>query len=118
MPDSPVSAGAGSAAAPSTDGPPPDLARPYGFARGFSYRREAFGGILYHYEGVQPDPRVTFVDNGFLLDLLDALAAHPDTPPSELVEAVAGRFALDAAERERVQDFFATLIARGALVPR
>lgn len=94
-----------------------DLLRCHRFGHGFSYRREAFGGILYHYEGVQPDPRVTFVDNGFLLDLLDALAAHPQTAPRDLLDAVRVRFDLDPAECARLESFFATLIQRGALVP-
>jgi putative mycofactocin binding protein MftB len=92
--------------------------RCYGFGRGFTWRREAFGGILYHYEGLRPDPRVSFVDNSFLIDLLDALAAHPAVPPAELLDAVQARFALDAPARARLEDFLATLIARGALVPR
>ena len=109
-------------AAPGATGPTaadaiPSLERQHRFGHGFSYRREAFGGILYHYEGVQPDPRVTFVDNGFLLDLLDALAANPGSTPQALLDAVRERFALDAAECARLESFFLTLIQRGALVP-
>jgi hypothetical protein len=107
------------APAAAQDAPPaPDPGRCYGPGRGFTWRREAFGGILYHYEGVQPDPRVTFVDNAFLLELLDALQAHPHVPLGALCAAVQARFGLDAAERGRVDAFFATLIARGALVPQ
>ena len=90
----------------------------YGFGHGFTYRREAFGGILYHYEGIQPDPRVTFVDNPFLIDLLDTVRERPDVPLDALADAVQAHFALDGAERARMDAFFATLIARGALVPR
>jgi putative mycofactocin binding protein MftB len=98
-------------------GPGWEPGRRYGFARGFTYRREPFGGILYHYEGVQPDPRVTFLDHPFLIDLLETLAAQPQVPLDALVDQVAAHCALDAAERRRVETFFATLIARGALVP-
>jgi len=91
--------------------------RRYRPGRGFTYRRESFGGILYHYEGVQPDPRVTFVDNAFLIDLLDAVTGHPDVPLDALAQGVQAHFGLDGAERRRMDAFFATLIARGALVP-
>lgn len=100
-----------------TQRPRPEPGRAYAPARGFTYRREAFGGILYHYEGVQPDPRVTFVNHGFLIDLLDALTANPGTPLEALVAGVQAHCGLDAAGRERVESFFATLIERGALVP-
>ncbi len=92
--------------------------RCYGFGRGFTFRREAFGGILYHYEGVKPDPRVTFVDNGFLIDLLETVRERPKLPLDALADAVQAHFALSPAERERIDAFFATLIERGALVPR
>ena len=97
--------------------PLPESGRRYRLGRGFTYRRESFGGILYHYEGVQPDPRVTFVDNAFLIDLLDTLHEHPDVPLDALLGAVAARFALDDAERGRLRSFFTALIERGALVP-
>ena len=92
--------------------------RRYGFGHGFTFRREAFGGILYHYEGVQPDPRVTFVDNGFLIGLLETVRARPDLPLDALAQGVQTHFALGPAERARMDEFFSTLIARGALVPR
>lgn len=112
--DTPDAAGgkAGGAA-----GPTPDPARVYGCARGFTYRREAFGGILYHYAGVQPDPQVTFVNHGFLIDLLEALQANPGVPLGELVAGVQAHCGLDAGQRARIESFFATLIQRGALVP-
>jgi len=105
------------AAGAAPDARTPQPGRRYAPARGFTYRREPFGGILYHYEGIQPDPRVTFVDNAFLIDLLDAVQAHPHLPLSELSDAVQARFGLGPAERERMDSFFGTLIARGALVP-
>jgi hypothetical protein len=97
--------------------PAPDWSRVYAFGRGFTWRREPFGGILYHYEGVQPDPRVTFVDSAFTIDLLEALRANPGATLGALVAGVQAHCALDAAQRGRVESFFATLIARGALVP-
>ena len=92
-----------------------DFSKAYGFTPGFSYRREPFGGILYHYEGVKPDPRVTFVDNVFLIDLLDRVG---DEPLEDLVTRIAGHFALDAKEIAAIRGFLADLIVRGALVER
>lgn len=107
---------------PMPDGATAGVARPapgvrYGLARGFSFRREAFGGILYHYEGVQPDPRVSFVSSPFLIDLLDAVAAHEETPLDALVAGVAAHFGLGDDAVRRIETFLATLIERGALVP-
>jgi len=109
--------GATSTAAPQSPHGDLEPGRRYGFGRGFTFRREAFGGILYHYEGIRPDPRVTFVDNGFLIDLLETVQAQPEVALDALCGAVQSRFGLDAAERGRIDAFFATLIARGALVP-
>ncbi len=95
-----------------------DPAKRYRLGHGFAYRRESFGGILYHYEGVQPDPRVTFVDNAFLIDLLDALQANPEATLGRLLDGVQARFGLDAAARAGLDAFFATLTERGALVPQ
>jgi hypothetical protein len=119
MPPASPSPAAPAVNVPAAAAPAPALQpeRRYGPGRGFTWRREAFGGILYHYEGVQPDPRVSFVDNAFLIDLLDALAAHPQLALGALLDGVQARFALDAAERAHLEAFFATLIARGALVP-
>ena len=91
--------------------------RCYGFGHGFTFRREAFGGILFHYEGVKPDPRVTFVDSAFLIDLLETVRDRPELPLAALADAVQAHFALDPAERARLDAFFTTLIERGALVP-
>ena len=93
----------------------PDFHRPYGFPRGFSFRREPFGGILYHYEGIKPDPRVTFVDNPFLLDLLERV---DDRPLEDLIAGVSAHFALPSEDEAAIRAFFATLIERGALVDR
>jgi len=92
-----------------------DFSKAYGFPPGFSFRREAFGGILYHYEGVKPDPRVTFVDNPFLLDLLERV---DEAPLEELIAGVARHFALAPSDEAAIRAFFATLAERGALVER
>jgi putative mycofactocin binding protein MftB len=92
-----------------------DFSKTYGFPPGFSFRREPFGGILYHYEGVKPDPRVTFVDNPFLLDLL---ARVNEEPLEMLIAGVIGHFELAGADETAIRKFFSTLIERGALVDR
>lgn len=91
--------------------------QPVRFARGFSYRREAFGGILYHYEGTAPDPRVTFVQSRFVIDLLDAVHANPRHSLRALIDGVVARLDLNAEQTEQVEAFFAALLERGALVP-
>jgi putative mycofactocin binding protein MftB len=93
----------------------PDFRLAYGFPRGFSFRREPFGGILYHYEGIKPDPRVTFIDNRFLIDLLERV---DDGPLEDLIAAVTTHFSLPSAEEATIRTFFAALIKRGALVDR
>ncbi len=94
-----------------------DRGRSYRLGRGFAYRRERFGGILFHYEGVRPDPRVYFVPSPFLVDLLEAVERHPDAPLGSLIDAVAAHFGLDHAQVRSVEAFFTTLTERGALVP-
>ncbi len=91
------------------------FSKAYGFHHGFSFRREAFGGILYQYEGVKPDPRVTFVDHPFLLDLLERV---DEGPLEELIAGVSRHFALPPADEAAIRGFFAILIERGALVER
>ncbi len=95
-----------------------DRSKRYRFGTGFAYRREHFGGILYHYEGVRPDPRVYFIDSPFLIDLLDALRAHPDATLGWLIESVRDHFRLNRAQIGAIEEFFATLTSRGALVPQ
>lgn len=90
-----------------------DLAKTYRFQRGFSFRREAFGGILYHYEGVKPDPRISFVNSPFLMDLLERVEG---APLQDLLAATAERFRLGEEELAAIHDFLATLYQRGALV--
>jgi putative mycofactocin binding protein MftB len=90
-----------------------DFSKAYGFHHGFAFRRESFGGILYHYEGVRPDPRVTFVDHPFLMDLLERVE---DRPLEAFIAEVCAHFSLPPAEEAVVRKFFATLIERGALV--
>jgi len=92
-----------------------DFSKAYGFASGFSYRREPFGGILYHYEGTKPDPRVTFVDNAFLIDILDLVG---EAPLEKVVAEVSTHFRLDVKEEAAVREFLNELIARGAMAER
>jgi putative mycofactocin binding protein MftB len=90
-----------------------DFAKTYRFHTGFAFRREGFGGILYHYEGIKPDPRISFIDSPFLIDLLERVDRGP---LQELIDAVAGRFHLGEPEVAAIRDFFTTLHNRGALV--
>jgi putative mycofactocin binding protein MftB len=90
-----------------------DFSKAYGFHHGFAFRREAFGGILYHYEGVRPDPRVTFVDHPFLMDLLERVEHRP---LEAFIAEVCGHFSLPPEEEAALRRFFAMLIERGALV--
>jgi len=90
-----------------------DLSKTYRRHPGFSFRRESFGGILYHYEGVRPDPRVSFVNSPFLLDLLERVE---HAPLGDLLAALSARFDLDEGQAATVRDFLATLVERGALV--
>ena len=93
-----------------------DLTKSYRPARGFSFRRESFGGILYHYEGVRPDPRVYFVEAPFLVALLEVLLEHPETTLGDLFSAVREQFSLSPQQVDSVEQFFSTLTRRGALV--
>jgi len=95
----------------------PELDRAYRPARGFTFRRESFGGILYHYEGTRPDPRVTFVDSPFVVDLLQMFSEHPDITPAGLIRQVAHRFQLTGTSLSALEEFFLSLIQRGALEP-
>lgn len=85
----------------------------YRFPRGFAYRRESFGGILYFYQGDKPDPQVLFVDSPFLVDLLDWVEK---AALGEVMERVREHFDLSPGEVRRMESFFETLISRGALV--
>ena len=93
-----------------------DLSKSYRPARGFSFRRESFGGILYHYEGLRPDPRVYFVEAPFLMALLEVLREHPETTLGDLIGGAREQFSLSARQFEEVEQFFSTLTRRGALV--
>lgn len=92
------------------------LNRCYRFARGFSYRKEDFGGILYHYEGNAPDPTVTFVESPFLLDLLELMEANTHVTLAEVISQVTAHFGLSSVEAEKLKHFLDNLIERGALV--
>ncbi len=92
-----------------------DTSKSYRFGPGFAFRRESFGGILYHYEGTQPDPRVSFVDSPFLIDLLERL---DDGPLEGLIQRVREHFTLTPAQEQVVLGFFEQLVERGALVER
>ena len=92
-----------------------DFSKTYGFARGFSFRKEAFGGIICHFEGHRPDPRLYFVNSPFLVGLLDLLG---EAPLETLIGEAALQFGLTAAEVGQVRQFFSTLASRGAFVPQ
>lgn len=92
-----------------------DFSRSYRLARGFSFRREPFGGILYHFEGDRPDPRLYFVDSPFLVGLLELIE---QAPLAELIGQVRDHFSLSPAQVGVVREFLTTLGERGAFVPR
>jgi hypothetical protein len=94
---------------------PIDVTRTYRAAPGFGWRREDFGGILFHFEGRAPDPRLTFVESPFLIDLLDLVN---QAPLQDLLDQAAERFALGAAQDAVMRDFFHNLVRREALVPQ
>ena len=91
----------------------PPFSRRYGLGPGFSFRREAFGGILFHFEGKRPDPRLTFVNSPFLVGMLELL---DQGPVGELIEAVRAEFALDGDQVGTIREFLSGLSERGALV--
>lgn len=84
-------------------------------APGFSFRKEGFGGILFHYEGRAPDPRLTFVESRFLIDLLEQVEL---APLEEMMTEATAAFRLDAAQEAAMRGFFQTLVEREALVPK
>ena len=90
-----------------------DFSRTYRLARGFSFRKEAFGGIICHFEGDRPDPRLYFVNSPFLVGLLELLG---EGPLETLIGEAARRFGLTTAEVGQVRRFFSTLERRGAFV--
>ena len=92
--------------------------RPYHLAHGFSFRKESFGGILYHYEGIHPDPRLYFVESPFLVALLEIVRDHPEQPLGDILTQVRDHFSLDSVQVEALHDFFHQLTERGALVPQ
>ena len=87
----------------------------YRCAPGFRFRKEAFGGILFHYEGRAPDPRLTFVDSAFLMDLLEQVER---ATLEEMIAEAREAFALDAAQEAALRGFFRSLVERQALVPK
>ena len=92
-----------------------DLSKTYGFARGFSFRRELFGGIVYHFEGIRPDPRLYFVDSPFLIGLLELLE---EGPLGTLIDEVSGHFNLDTGQVRAIHQFLTTLAERGAFATK
>ena len=90
-----------------------DMTRSYRLAPGFSFRRERFGGIIYHFEGTRPDPRLYFVDSPFLIGLLELLE---QAPPAELIRQVREKFKLADGEVKVIRDFLTNLAERGAFV--
>lgn len=106
-------------AAEETPAPGPgilDSPERYRLARGFSYRREAFGGLLYHYEGLRPDPKIYFIDSPFLVALLEIVDAHPGFSLGAVVAAVRERHGLSNGQLAAMDAFFSMLAERGALV--
>ena len=83
------------------------------FARGVSFRRESFGGILYHYEGIKPDPKMVFVPSPFLCGLLERMEQGP---LRDLIDASAHRFGLEPMQVKQIEAFFSDLIQQGAIV--
>lgn len=90
-----------------------DFTRSYRFARGFSFRREPFGGIIYHFEGVRPDPRLYFVDSPFLIGLLELLE---EGPLDRLIGEVTRHFVLSEKQVATIEAFLTKLESRGAFV--
>ena len=101
--------------AASGDAPQLNLSSVYQPAMGFAWRREEFGGILYWYEGVAPDPHVSFVDSPFLVELLDLV---PQAPLGDVLQQVQEHFALPESQMARVMSFLRSLIEQGALVSK
>jgi len=92
--------------------PKPDFSRKYQLARGVSFRRESFGGILYNYRGDLPDPRMVFVPSPFLCGLLERLS---QAALGDLVHAAAHKFSLSPGEVQRIEDFFWGLFRQGVI---
>jgi putative mycofactocin binding protein MftB len=90
-----------------------DFSQSYRLARGFSFRREPFGGIIYHFEGIRPDPRLYIVKSPFLIGLLELME---EGPVDELIREVSGRFELDQDQVAAIEGFLITLNSRGAFV--
>ena len=84
-------------------------------APGFSFRREGFGGILFHFEGDAPDPRLYFIDSPFLIDLLYQIAA---APLDDMMGQAEAAFGLTGNEVAAMRSFFRTLVEKEALVPQ
>ena len=77
-----------------------------------SFRREAFGGIIYHYEGKKPDPRMYFVPSPFLMGLLEMLDR---APLREVIDQAALRFDMSRQDVSVVEQFFFQLASNGAI---
>ena len=92
-----------------------DPSRTYRLAPGFSWRREPFGGILFHFEGRKPDPRLTFVESAFLIDLLELTE---QASLGQIMAEATDWFRLDEGQCGAMKEFFNTLIEREALVPQ
>jgi putative mycofactocin binding protein MftB len=92
-----------------------DWEQTYRCAPGFGFRKEPFGGLLFHFEGRAPDPRLYFVESPFLIDLL---ALVDQAPLEEVMIQARDTFALDAAQEATMRGFFRTLVERQALVPK
>lgn len=91
-----------------------DWSKTYRCAPGFAFRKESFGGILFHYEGRTPDPRLCFVDSRFLIDLLELVER---APLESLMEEATATFRLGNSQISAMRRFFGDLVERKALVP-
>ena len=89
-----------------------DFSVVYQMGHGASFRRESFGGIVYHYEGNRPDPRLFFVPSSFLMGLLEHIS---QAPLRILIDEAQRQFAMPQKDVEEVERFFEELARCGAI---
>jgi len=89
-----------------------DFSATYQWARGAAFRRETFGGIVYHYEGLRPDPRMVFVPSPFLSGLLERM---DQGSLRDLIDAATEKFSLNQEQVRAVESFFAELLQQGTI---
>ncbi len=93
------------------------LQRPYQLGFGFSFRREDFGGVIHHFEGKKPDPRLIFLRSDLFLLLLERVEQRTGALLSDILEEASCEHGLSLEHRTAVMRFFERLIASKALVP-